>query len=188
MKPPTYLPTEIVELFKDNFSFPDKPLFGSVATIQNQYPCVRTMRIYEFNQEGCPILLTHTGSNKWKAFLNHPQVSISIVSESKLLQIIVSGHLILDTLESACDKAQRYWSFVRSDVKKIYDPAHNIGEAYFEPNELAISQDAPNTFGIVCVIPNFWETLQLENDYVKSHRYQFHLKEDYWQKQCIHVG
>jgi hypothetical protein len=61
-----------VELFKEHFSFPDKPLFASVATLQNQHPHIRTMRIYEFNQEGCPILLTHTGSNKQKDFLNHP--------------------------------------------------------------------------------------------------------------------
>jgi len=130
------------------------------------------MRIYEFNQEGCSIFLTHTGSNKWKAFLNHPQVSISIISESKLLQIIVSGHLLFDTSESACEKAQRYWSMMRSDVKKIYDPVHKIGEVYFEPNDLAIPHNAPNTFGIVCVVPNFWETLELENEYVKSHRCQ----------------
>lgn len=188
MKPPSYLPTELAELFKEHFSFPDKPLFGSVATLQNQYPRIRTMRIYEFNQEGCPILLTHTGSNKWKDFLNQPQVSINIVSESKLQQIIVSGHLLLDTPKSAYDKAQRYWNMVRSDVKKIYDPAHRIEETYIESNELTVPQEAPNTFGIVSVIPNFWETLQLENEYVKSHRYQFHFKEDFWQKQRIHVG
>lgn len=188
MKPSFYLPTELVELFKEHFSFPDKPLFGSVATIQNQHPCIRTMRIYELNHEGCPILLTHTGSNKWKEFVNHPQVSINIVSENKLLQIIVSGHLLLDTSESACEAAKRYWSMVRSDVKKIYDPAHKIEEIHFEASDLTIPQEVPDTFGIACVVPNFWETLHLENEYIKSHRYQFHLKEGSWQKQRIHVG
>jgi hypothetical protein len=67
----------------------------------------------------------------------------------------------------------------RADVKKIYDSAHKTEEIYFESNELTVPQEAPNTFGVVCIIPNFWETLQLENEYVKSHRYQFHLKEDF---------
>lgn len=188
MKSSSYLPRELVELFKDHFSFPDKPLFGSVATIQNLHPRIRMMRIYEFNPEGCPILLTHTGSNKWKEFINHPQISINIVSESKLLQIIVSGHLLLDTSESACEKAKRYWNMVRQDVKKIYDPTHKTEEVYVEPKDLTIPQAAPNTFGMVCVVPNFWETLHLESEYAKSYRYQFHLKDGFWQKQRIHVG
>lgn len=146
------------------------------------------MRIYEFNQDGCPILLTHTGSNKWKEFVNHPQVSINIVNESKLLQIIVSGRLVLDTSESACELSKRYWNMVRSDVKKIYDPKHRIEEAYYESDDLAILQEIPNTFGIARVVPGFWETLHLENEYTKSHRYQFCLKEGSWQKQRIHVG
>lgn len=81
MKQSPYLPIELVELFKDHFAYPEKPLFGSVATIQNNSPRIRTMRIYEFNQDGCPILLTHTRSNKWKEFIKHPHVSINIVSE-----------------------------------------------------------------------------------------------------------
>lgn len=117
MKSSSYLPRELVELFKDHFSFLDKPLFGSVATIQNLHPHSHDA-YYEFNPEGCPILLTYIRSNKWKEFINHPQTSINIVSESNLLQIIVSGHLLLDTSESACGKAKRYWNMVRPDVKK----------------------------------------------------------------------
>jgi hypothetical protein len=188
MKHTPYLPIELAELFKDHFAYPEKLLFGSVATIHNNCPRIRTMRIYEFNQDGCPILLTHTRSNKWKDFINHPQASINIVSESKLLQIIASGHLVLDTSESAYETAKRYWNMVRSDVKKIYDPRHKIEEAYCETDDLIIPEKLLNTFGIACVVPSFWETLHLESEYTKSHRYQFHLKEGSWQKQRIHVG
>lgn len=188
MKQKTYLPPELAELFKDQFSFPDKPLFGSVASIHNHSPRVRTMRIYEFNQEGCLILTTHTGSNKWKEFVSNPQVSINIVSENKLLQIIVSGHLLLNTAESKPEMAQRYWGMLRPDVKKIYDPKCKIKEDYSEPDELIIPQEVPHAFGIVCVVPAFWETLHLESEYLNSHRYQFHLKEDSWQKQRVHIG
>lgn len=188
MKHTSYLPIELAELFKEHFDYPEKLLFGSVATIQNNYPRIRTMRIYEFNQDGCPILLTHTKSNKWKDFINHRQVSINIVSEGKLLQIIVSGHLVLDTSESAYETAKRYWNMVRSDVKKIYDPNHKIEEVYCESGNLIISEEPPNTFGIACVLPSFWEVLHLESEYTKSRRHQFHLKEGSWKKQRIHVG
>lgn len=187
MKYRSYLPIELVELFKDHFSFPEKPLFGSVSSIYEDHPRIRTMRIYEFNQDGCPILLTHTGSNKWKEFMNQPQLSMNIVSESKLLQIIVSGSLFLDTSKSACEIAQQYWNMVRSDVKKIYDPSHKI-QGIYSDSELTISQEVPNTFGIVRVVPTFWETLHLESEYTKSHRYQFRLEEGSWQKQRVHVG
>ncbi|MBS4168991.1 hypothetical protein [Parachlamydia sp. AcF125] len=188
MKYTLYLPIELVELFKDLFAYPEKPLFGSVATIQNHCPRIRTMRIYEFNQDGCPILLTHTGSNKWKEFVNQPQIFINIVNESKLLQIIVSVQLVLDTSESAYETAKRYWNMVRSDVKKIYDLKHKIEEAYCEFDDLIIPEETPNTFRIACAVPSFWEALHLESEYTKSHRYQFYLKEGSWLKQRIHVG
>ncbi len=189
MKHHSYLPKELAELLKDRFSFPDKPLFGAVATIQGGQPRVRTMRIYEFNQEGCPILLTHTGSGKWQEFLSQQQVSINIVSDNKLLQIIVSGRLLLETAESAPEKAKQYWNMVRADVRKIYDPNHKVGEAYHnEKVDLTIPNEAPNSFGIAYVVPTFWELLQLESEYTHSRRYQFHLKEGSWQKQRIHVG
>jgi hypothetical protein len=146
------------------------------------------MRIYEFNQEGCPILLTHTKSNKWTEFLNHPEISINMVSESRLVQIIVSGHLVVDTLESNDQAANQYWNRVRSDVKKIYDPRHRIEEVYFESDELIASEKTPDTFGVARLVPSFWETLHLDSEYTKSHRYQFFLKEGCWQKQRIHVG
>lgn len=65
---------------------------------------------------------------------------------------------------------------------------HRIEEVYYESDSLTIPQEAPNTFGIACEIPTFWETLYLESEYTKSHRHQFHLKDGRWQKQRIHVG
>jgi hypothetical protein len=74
-------------------------------------------------------------------------------------------------------------------VRKVnYDIKHKIEEAYCESDDLTIPQEIPNTFGIACVIPTFWEVLHLENEYTKSHRYQFHFNKDSWQKQRIHIG
>jgi hypothetical protein len=104
------------------------------------------------------------------------------------LQIIVFGTLLLDTPTSSYEKSKHYWNRVRPDVKKIYDPLHKVGEVYSEEPHLVISQEVPDTFGMACLVPTFWETLHLENEYTKSHRYQFSLKDGSWQKQRIHVG
>ena len=183
-----YLPTEVDLALKEKFFFPERHLFGAVATIQKSYPCVRTMRIYDINKEGCPVLLTHVASNKWKEFADHPYVSINMVSENKLVQMIVRGMLQLDTPNSAFDKAKRYWNMVRPDVKKIYDPAHTVGDLFCKANVLNIPQEIPDTFGIACVIPEFWELLLLDSEYTNSLRYQFHLANSKWQKQRVHVG
>jgi len=188
MKHISYLPHELAKLFTKHFSFPENPLFGSVATIKNDFPRIRTMRIYEFDKKGCPILLTHTGSNKWKEFSQHRQVSVNIVSESKLLQVTVSGHLTLATTETDFEAAKHYWSMIRPDVKKIYDSRHKVGEAYSELSDLAISQEPPKTFGMAYIIPSFWETLHLEDEYAKSCRYQYRLNENTWERQRIQVG
>jgi pyridoxine/pyridoxamine 5'-phosphate oxidase len=183
-----YLPAEIGLAFKQQFSFPQGYLFGSVATLSECHPRVRMMRIYDFNHDGCPVLLTHTRSNKWKDFVNHAHVSINIVSENKLMQIIVFGALQLDTSLSAPAKARHYWNMVRPDVKKIYDSGHAIEEVYCGMKDLTIPQEAPDTFGMVCITPSFWEILHLDSDYTKSCRYQYHFTNGTWQKQRFNVG
>ena len=183
-----YLPEEVHSVLKEHFFFPEKNLFGSVATVQNTFPRIRTMRIYDIDKKGCPVLLTHVASNKWQEFIHNPCVAISMVSETKLVQILVQGKLQLDTPLSSQDKAKSYWVLVRPDVKKIYDPAHAVGVFFDTLNDLSIPNDPPETFGIACVIPEFWEILHLDPEYTHSSRCQLLLKQGAWKKQRIHVG
>lgn len=185
--PKSDLPPELDVVLKEQFSFPEKHLYGSVATIGNNHPRIRTMRIYAINH-GCLILITHVESNKWKELVHHPYLSINMVSENKLTQLIAFGSVILDTPKSASNMAKQYWNMLREDVKKIYDPRHAMGKSFCEVNNLAIPQDVPDTFGIASLNPSFWEILHLDSEYTKSRRYQFQVKNGAWQKQRINVG
>jgi pyridoxine/pyridoxamine 5'-phosphate oxidase len=182
------LPTELAEVFQKQFSFPQKPLFGAVATHQATQPGIRTMRIYDFDREGCPILTTHTGSKKWGEFVSHPHVSIVLVSENQLVQVIVSGKLRLDTIHTARELATHYWDRVRPDVKKVYDASYRTGDDYQEIGPLFAPVDVPTSFGIVSVMPSFWELLHLESDYPLSQRYQFHRQGEGWAKRRVNLG
>lgn len=187
-----YLPKEVSIVFEEYFGFPKQPLFGVVATICMDngmtVPQVRTMRIYDFDQDGCPILLTHVLSHKWQELINHPYLSINMVSDNKLTQVIVCGKVQLDTPQTAPERAKRYWSLIRPDVKKIYCQDYAIGQAYRETQNLTIPLDAPNSLGIARLSPNFWEILKLNPEYVESNRNQFHLNNGEWQGRRIHVG
>lgn len=182
-----YLPFEIEEALDENFSFPKQPLFGSVATMNDQHPRVRTMRIYAFNREGSLILLTDVRSNKWKEFATNPRVAISFLNDNKLFQVIVHGSVHLFTAESF-EQANEYWNMMRTDVKKSYDLAHIPEVLYHESHHLSATNEAPTTFGIVQVVPSFWEVLDLDREYTDCFRYQFHLNGNVWQKLRVNVG
>jgi pyridoxine/pyridoxamine 5'-phosphate oxidase len=181
-----FLPLEVEKslnsLYKDGF------LFGVVASSQGTAPNIRMMRIYAVNEEGCPILLTHMHSQKWKEFSKHPHVAVCMVSEDRLLQVLVRGSVELSTIQSAPDQAKHYWSLVRADVKKIYDPAHLVGEPYAPFPALKSPIEVPESFGILCIRPTFWEILSVNTEYTESHRIRFELKEGMWQKHRIFVG
>ena len=66
---------------------------------------------------GCPVLLTHIASSKWKEFSGCPYASICMVSESKLVQLVVRGKLTLETGRQML-KSGAYWERVRPDVRR----------------------------------------------------------------------
>jgi hypothetical protein len=181
------LPAEIKIIFKEQFSFPERMLFGSVATLKAGEPNIRFMRIYDINHEGCLILLTHTDSHKWKEFKKAPSVSVALLSENKQAQIIVRGAVKLDNPHTTPNAARKYWPLVRLDVKKIYDPSHLVEQPYSE-QKLQVPDQAPITFGIATLVPTFWEVLELTLDYTSSVRTQFRYEDGVWQKKRVNVG
>lgn len=182
------IPVEIDKIIANHFGFPAKPLFGAVATLDNGKPNVRTMRIYSFN-EGCPILITHRDSKKWKEFTICPEVSICMVSENQTTQIIVQGMLQHLSTDQDMGKLTTYWNLVRPDVRKIYSPIYKVGVEYNPCINPVAPVQPPTALGVASVIPYFWELLQLEpTDYIFSQRYQFHKTENGWKKQRIAIG
>jgi len=192
IEPVKNVPFLILTTLKEKFAFPKQPLFGAVSTINMEGPIliphVRIMRIYDFTEEGQLILLTHTESHKWSEFSHHPHISIAMVSENKLTQIIVNGKLELATIGTSREQAKHYWTMVRPDVKKIYDPSHKIGGPYQNASALQTPSIVPETFGIARITPSFFEILHLDSNYVESDRTQFQLKEGLWHRQRVAVG
>lgn len=180
-----YLPHEIDNILKTVFNFPNSFLFGTVASVEGSAPKLRTMRIYALDAAGCPILLTHTQSAKWKEFQNNTHICICFLNENKTFQILLRGKVILET---SSEHRQEYWNLVRSDVKKIYDSRYVLNAPYQPLGPLTILKEPPETFGIAKVMPSFWEVIEFKADYVESPRYQFSINQGDWEKQRIHVG
>lgn len=180
-----FLPTRIREVFKERFQFPEKPLFASVAT---STPSIRTMRLFDFDEKGRPLFFTHTGSKKWKEISKSPKISACIISEDKLLQLIFSGAALLENLNNPSDQHALLWKRVREDVKKIYDPNYSVGGNYKEPDNLKILKDPPSTFGVLRIIPSFWEILELKEEYLDSLRTVFTKEGDVWKSQRMNLS
>ncbi|MCC5832080.1 MAG: pyridoxamine 5'-phosphate oxidase family protein [Chlamydiales bacterium] len=171
-------PDNISLLFKEKFNFPANLLFGVVATQGMRVNC-RTMRIYDLDEQGRIILLTYTGTKKWEEMLKHPTVSICMVSDDKLTQLIASGNVVLETKRKAPEKAEYYWEQIREDVRINYDPA--------DP-PLKAPEKVPETSGIVTLHPDFWESLELAVPYTASRRVQYRLTPEGWTKEEARLG
>jgi|GEM_PF-2849901 len=175
-------------ILSKDFNFPNQPIFGAVSSVLMYnglaIPHVRLMRIYDIDENGSPVLITHTGSHKWQEFASHPYISVVIVSDNKLRQLVVNGRLELSKRE----KAQEYWFSVRADVRKIYDPSYQIEGVYEACAHLKAPMDVPDTFGVVTLIPEFWEVLELSDDYLESNRVHFQWQAGKWDEQRVAVG
>ncbi len=181
-------PPDIIRLFEEKFHFPKNPLFGSVATAKKGGMNCRTMRIYDLDEKGRLILLSHTEANKWRELSANPEVAICIVSEDKLTQLIASGRAVLETKKQAPEKAAHYWSWIREDVKNLYDPAYAPDQTYSEHFPLEAPQEVPESSGIITIQPDFWESLELVVPYTESRRFHYNLSPSGWTKSRINLG
>lgn len=183
-----YCPHHIVRLLEEKYNFPSYPLFGVVATRTNEGVNCRTMRIYDLDEQGRLILLTHTGTKKWKEMRACPVLSICLVSNDKLTQVIVSGNVTLETKKEAPQKAERYWGQIREDVKMNYDPVRAPDLPFGEYPHLKAPDEVPETSGIVTVHPDFWESLELVLPYTASSRFHYRPAPQGWTKEKMNLG
>lgn len=181
-------PEAVLNVFKEQFEFPAKTLFGVVSTRNQEGTNVRMMRIYDINQNGHVILTTHTDSLKWSEFAATFRVAICFVSEDKRTQVILRGTIKLDTPQSLPEMSAMYWGRIRPDVKMIYDPVYNVDRPYQITPPLTVSEKVPKTSGIVTIMPDFWETLELTIPYTESRRFQFKLASTGWSQEQMNVG
>jgi len=182
------IPDKIKTSLYEDFGYPDHPLMGQFATIVDDAPDLRTMRMFEFNERGCPIFLSHIGSLKWSQLRKNPKIAICFLNRNMTVQIVLRGRVTLIAGESDCIQLQQYWDKVRVDIKKIYDE-YDVEGPFIERSNLAPPTDVPIQFGMIVVEPVHWEILKLAPmDYPNSQRIQYFYEGDQWNGQRVNVG
>ncbi len=179
------VPEAIKTCFREKFGFPDAPLIGQVATVTPDGPTIRSMRMYQFNEAGQLIFMSHRHSHKWRQLVQDPKLAICFVSSDLLTQVTVKGDV---TLKQGTPDLQSYWENVRLDVRKIYDN-YDVEGPFTGVKDLTPPKLCPDSFGLILVNPTKWELLELSpSDYPASNRTVFHLEHGKWSDQRVNVG
>lgn len=165
-------PQEIQCALREKFHFPTDILAGVVSTNGKEGISSRMMRVYDIDEKGCPILLTHTGTKKWEEIKNSPSVSLCFVSEDKLFQVLLRGSA---NLVASREEASPYWETIRPDVQDYYLKGATTDHAI------------PDTLGVIKIEPTFWETLELVIPYSESVRFQFLPSPSGWVKKQVPI-
>ncbi|MGQ3888563.1 pyridoxamine 5'-phosphate oxidase family protein [Legionella sp. CNM-1927-20] len=159
-------------LLQSWFDFPNSKLFCQVATVDNGYPHVRTMDLYDFTDKGSLIFLTKTGSRKWNDLEKNSNVAVCLLN-LEVGQIIVEGSVLLQTSANNLAMATLYW---RNYLPKYWQ---NFYLSHSSQDNL--SKEIPSSFGIIKIIPHAWEILEINTeDFLKGSRKRFTLKENTW--------
>jgi pyridoxine/pyridoxamine 5'-phosphate oxidase len=153
------------------FSYPGGELFCQVSTVGQGIPHIRTMLLYDITQTGHFVFLSRVNTQKWQDLIKNPSVALHALSLEKG-QIIIQGTATLKTVHNDPPFCQAYWHKMMPEAQKIYrqDSLH-----------LADYSIIPESFGGFIVVPSFFDVLELKsNDYTKSCRLQFRLKNGKW--------
>lgn len=176
------IPKEILKSLREDFGFPDQPLMGQVATVVRNAPDIRTMRIYDLSESGCPILLSHKRTKKWGQFVENSNVAICFLNQQMSVQIVMRGKVTLT------DGNSQYWDKMRADIKKIYD-GYDVEDYFSKSPDLEPPVDVSVHFGLIKVVPIHWEVLFLASmDYPNSRRILYSYYEGQWTSQRVNVG
>ena len=164
------LPVEVKQCLSYWFGFPQTNVDCQVATAEDNIPHVRTMLLYKITEAGHLIFLSRTDTQKWRDLQKSPNVSICLLHIG-YGQILTEGGVTLKTKQNDADEIEQYWDNMPYNFQKIY-----------LSSEENAKEEIPSKFGIIDVVPSFWEILETDkNDYVKSKRQEFRLSNNTWQ-------
>lgn len=167
------LPKLIADCFNTIFNFPEKKLCAQVATQSDSTPTIRTMKLVDITEDGELIFLSNTQTQKWQDLNQSPKMATLIYDPILGVQVIARGTVILETKLTNENKVDHYWGIVRPSVKKLF---------YTEPH-LPIDLKAPLHFGVMRLLPEYWEILTLNlKEYDLSTRICFTKIAGEWQK------
>lgn len=181
-------PATIRDCFDSAFNFPSSPVMGQVATTATDGPDIRTMRMFAVDDIGRPIFLSHTATGKWEQLASNRQIAICFLNARNDTQITLRGHVELITTSDNDELLTPFWKMLRRDVKKIYNN-HAVEGPYTPGDALSPPEDPPPLFGMIRVVPDTWELLDLTaGEYPQCIRTIYQRNNDDWTATRLNVG
>jgi len=153
------IPSRIKTYLYTILQFPLQKVSAQVATQSEEGPHLRTMKLVDINAAGELVFLTNLTTQKWKDLTLNQKMVVLIFDHAASVQILCKGSVLLDTVISQSEKVNHYWRNVRLSVKKVF---------YTNP-ALINSTNAPSNFGVITLVPAYWEILEVNSeDYASS--------------------
>lgn len=173
------IPNEVEKLLTDKFEYP-KIIIAQVATLSSNGSDIRSMGLFNIDDEGRMIFLTNRGSNKWTQLSIQPSISILMLNDKKDVQIIAKGQAELLTLDSHRDLLEHYWLRTPPQAQFTYLHQHPEGE-YIPLNGTVDTKTPHKNFGVIRVTPMIWEILVFDADnYHSSFRCRYEKNDNNW--------
>ncbi len=147
------------EILKTYFNFPSKAVFAQVATLSETGPNIRTMRLWEANQNGDLLFLPALDTNKCSEILVNSHVALCFYL-SEIGQLTVWGDAQIFSMPEHNQKLLPYWRNLPSETRYIYE---------VEPSRNKI----PAIFAAINIKIFRYEWLELHANYLKSKRTLF---------------
>lgn len=180
------LPQDIHDCLRNKFNFSQDIVCAQAATQSKEGPHVRTMGLLDIRDQRELIFSSHAVVQKWRDLQDDPRISLCFLLPDYSIQLLAFGTATLYSGPEHAELLQQYWPDIRDDIKKAYVNDHVPNQPYRDPGNLPISTDVPINFGLIAIVPQAWELMELNDDYLASHRYRFHLDDNQqWQKQRL---
>lgn len=176
------VPQQIKILLKTRFDYPSHIIIAQVATLSDSGPDLRSMGLFDIDEQGRLIFLTNTFSHKWTQLSSRPEISVLLLNLQQDTQIIGRGYAELLTKDSSPDLSELYWHRVPEGAKQTY--AHeNPENSYTELNTSFKISTPPKNFGIIRIAPKIWEFLDMDiQNYPASYRVRYEWNKTKWEE------
>lgn len=166
------IPKEINNYFEKYFNDKDTAIFCQIANQSNLKPHIRTMRLYAITETGYLEFLSRTDTQKWLDWEKQPYAAVCFLNLN-FGQVLAEGTVSLKTTITDPDDIKKYWDSLPKNIRMIYTNKDG--------------NEPPSCFGIVNIMPAFWEVLELFDEYIESSRIIYRLVNGCWRGEKIKI-
>ncbi len=132
------------------------------------------MALYDLTQKGALIFITATNSPKWTHLSNNPNIALCLL-HPEYGQIIVEGSTLLHTSQTNLSLVSLYWENYLDEYWRNFYRMETPGNP---------ANEIPPSLGVVHVIPNTWQILEMDkDDFLKGSRSLYTIEKDVWMRE-----